>query len=104
MRECQEKKEPEQSTTTEVSALFERMEGRGQELVGSRSRLRAHHSSATSYGRCGTHAARCESDRSCEEPMLRAPAAWCGTRSPKDRQVSGRGLEVRSAAGARGNE
>src|SRR5690606_6021544 len=64
----------------EVSALFERMEGRGQELVGSRSRWHAHYSSATSYGRCGTHAARYEQDRFPEEQMLRAPAVWCGTR------------------------
>src|SRR5690606_33756381 len=82
----------------EVSALFERMEGRGQELVGSRLRWHAHYSSATSYGRCGTHAARYASDQFADEPMLRAPAVWSSSRSPKDRQVPGRGLEVRSAA------
>src|SRR5690606_27012870 len=69
-----------QPTAQDVSALFERMEGRGQELVGAPSRWRAHYSSATSYGRCGTHAARYASDHFPEEPMLRAPAAWCGTR------------------------
>src|SRR5512138_961566 len=63
-----------QPESNKASALFERMGGRGQELVGSRSCWHAHHSSATSYGGSGTNVARCDSASHSAVPIVRAPA------------------------------